>query len=609
MSQPPDGTGGSGAPERAPHEMPTQLAGAAVPPPPAGQPPQVPPPPPAAPGQPVPPPPPPVQSQVPPPPPAAPGQPPQAPPIAGGQPQYGYPAPGYGYPQQPPSQGGPNPYQQPSPYGYQQSPYAQQPPTQPMPQQGWGGNPYGQPQQPPFPAQPGGGSGGRLSGGRLAALIAGIVAAVLVVGGGAYLLTSGGSKPKSAAKGGGSGNSGDNAPHNSAGKVAWTVPAPNVTKQQNIAPTPGMWFSGGDVVKQTPTGVTAYDLGSGQQQWTVPSPEGDTCDAATDIVNDKIAVQYGTHCENVMVVDASTGKLAWNKPLGFTSSLLMYTDMAMSGDVLAVEAEEQTVSFQVSTGKPLWHSDNGSDAHDKGFAGGSQMVEVYYNGDNQENNNHVSLIDPMSGKPKWTWDAPAGTEVVSVISVNPVVVGIGAGDMTMTDVWDVDGGRLGGKISLGKSGSDQGKYAIRCPADKMTPCNNVAVSGNTLYMATSQHSGSGSVSSTNEIAAFDLSNGSGKWLSKSADAPMQLVSVDGNSVIAYQMSGFENAGKVLKADTSSGALSTYTTFDDSTAQQERDLDSAGLGDSDFGWHNNTLAIGMSQIYSGGLEKYLVGALH
>ncbi len=609
MSQPPDGTAGPGAPEpadRAPHEMPTQLAGAAVPPPPPpGQPPQAPPPPP----QPVSPPP--AAGQVPPPPPAATGQPPQAPgqPPVPGQPQYGYPAAGYGYPQQSPAPGGANPYQQQPPYGYPQSPYAQQPATQPMQQHGWGGNPYGQPQQPPFPAQPGGAGGAGLSGGKLGALIAGIVAAVLVVGGGAYLLTSGGGKPKPVAKGGGSGDGGDNAPHNSTGKVAWTVPAPSVSKQQNIAPTPGMWFSGGDVIKQTPTGVTAYDLNSGQQQWTVPSPGGATCDAAGDIVNNKIAVQYGAHCENLMVVDASSGKLAWNKPLGFPDGTLTdYTDMAMSGDVVAATADQRTVSFQVSTGKPLWHSNDGSDAHDKGFAGGSQMVEVYYTGDNQEQNNHVSLIDPVSGKPKWTWDAPAGTEVVSVISVNPVVVGIGAGNTLITDVWDVDGGRLGGKVSLGGSGSDS-KYAIHCAADKMTPCNNVAVAGNTLYLATSEHSGSSAGSADNEIAAFDLSSGSSKWLSKSADAPMQLVSASGGSAIAYQMSTFEKAGKVIKLDPSSGALSTYTTFDDSTAQQEADLDSAGLSDNDFGWHNNTLVISPSQLYSGNTVKYLVGALH
>ncbi|MCQ4042239.1 PQQ-like beta-propeller repeat protein [Streptomyces rubrisoli] len=370
-----------------------------------------------------------------------------------------------------------------------------------------------------------------------------------------------------------------------------------------------MWFSGDDVVKQTPTGVTAYDLASGQQHWTVPSPEGGTCDAANDIVNNKVAVQYGTHCENLMVVDASTGKLAWNKPLGFPDGTLTdYTDMAISGDVVAVTADQRTVSFQASTGKPLWHSNDGSDAHDKGFAGGSQMVEVYYNGGDQEKNNHVSLIDPMTGKPKWTWDAPAGTEVVSVISVNPVVVGIGAGNTLITDVWDVDGGRLAGKVSLGGGGSE-GKYAIHCPANQMTPCNNVVVSGNTLYMATSEHSGSSAGTTNNEIAAFDLSSGSSKWLSKSADAPMQLVSADGNSVIAYQKSSFEKAGKVIKVDPSSGALSTYTTFDDSTAQQEGDLDSAGLDDSDFGWHNNILAISVSQVYSGNTEKYLVGALH
>ncbi|WP_275124585.1 PQQ-binding-like beta-propeller repeat protein [Streptomyces sp. ICBB 8177] len=601
---------GPGQPPAARHEMPTQLA--------HGNPP-----PSAAP-------------QGPPPPPPPPGGAPQSPfgpPAQAPQPGYGYPQqapqPGYGYPQQPP--GAPNPYEQSGGYGqpapYGQNPYAaqqpgygypQQPATQPMQQGGWGGGGqspygYGYPQQ-PQPPQPGGGK--RLSGGRLYGLIAAIVAGVLVIGGGAYALTSGGgSKPHPDVSA--SGTTQDDKPHNSEGKVAWTVAAPEVSKAQLVAPTAGQWFDGGDVIKQSTTAVTAYDLTSGQQRWSVPSPEGDTCASASDLVSHRIAVQYGTDCENVMVIDTSAGKMTWHKPLTSSSGSagesgkyeFMYTDMAISGDTLAVTWDSNTVSFQVSTAKPLWHSNAGDNCSDAGFAGGARMVEVYKCGLDSDPPFHVSLINPATGKPTWTWDAPAGTSVTNVISVNPVVVGISAGNDLITDVWDVDGGRLQGKISLGKGGDGQSKYAIQCPSNNMTPCRNVAVDGTTLYMATGvQSSGSAAGGETNQVAAFDLTTGNPKWLSKNSGTPLDVVGTQGHAVVAYQEVAYEHGGAIVTLDPSTGAISPYLKFSDDTREQEYDAYMPGINDLDEGWYDNTFVLSLTEVTDNGDYKYLMAGL-
>ncbi len=571
---------------------------------------------------------PPADWQQPPPPPAGP---PQQPPQ---QPQYGYPQQPpqqYGYPQQPPQQQPQYGYpQQPPPADY--NPYAQQPappqqygyPQQPPPPQqpqGWGTpdpaaspvpNPYA---QQPYPTMPPGGrgGGGRFAGGKLVALIAGIVVVVVVIGGGIFLMTSDGGGKKQAGGGSSGGTGGGGQSHNAQGQLRWSVPAPKVSKAQLIGETPGMWFAGNDVIKQSTTNVTAYDLGSGHPAWTIPTPAGHTCDAAEGIANNRIAVQYGTRCDNIMAIDTSTGKLLWHKPLPSSSSSAYEfsdTDMAISGNTVAVTWDDRTVSFQAATGASGWHSSSGDSCQDAGFAGGTQMIEVYKCGFDENAPYHVSLIDPASGKSKWTWDAPAGTEVTNVISVNPVVVGISAGNDLITDIWNIDGGRLQGKISLGKGSDGLTNYDIDCPPTQMTPCRDVAVSGDTLYMATSDHPGSkGNGALTNEIAAFNLSTGSSKWLSKDGDQPMDLVGLEGDSVIVYQQTSYEDPGKILKVSEANGALTTYTTFSAATQSREHVAYGPGVSNLTEGWHNDSLAMSLTEVTDDGDYPDLLTVLH
>jgi PQQ-like domain len=494
-----------------------------------------------------------------------------------------------------------NPYADPQQQAYQQAPYAQ--PSYPtVPPTG--------PAGPTGPAKGGRGGAGGPSNGKLIGLIAGVLGVVVVVGVGVWLLTSGGSSDTQA-KGGGGGTS--SAPHNAQGKLQWSVPAPKVSKSQLIGDTPGMWFSGSDVIKQSTTDVTAYDLASGRKDWTVPTPAGHTCDAAEGIADNRIAVQYGSRCENIMAIEAPTGKLLWHKPLPSSSSSkyeFTDTDMAISGDTVAVTWDDHTVSFKADSGASGWHSSGGDNCQDAGFAGGSQMIEVYKCGYDENPPYHASLIDPSTGKPKWTWDAPAGTKITNVISVNPVVVGIGAGSDLITDVWDIDGGHLQGKISLGKGSYGQGKYGIDCPAIQMTPCRDVAVSGNTLYMATYQHPASGGADGlTDAIAAFNLTDGSSKWLTKDGQQMMDVVAVDGDSLVAYQEPTFEDPGAIIKVDSATGAMTTYTSFVTSTQAKEHDAYGPGVSHLAEGWHNDTLAVSLTEITDDGFYPDLMAVLH
>ncbi|MDI5967406.1 outer membrane protein assembly factor BamB family protein [Streptantibioticus silvisoli] len=595
-------------------------------------------------------------------------QPPQAPaqpPVYGYPHQepagYGYPQqqPGYGYPQgqQPPA--GPPPGwgqgqqpppgwgqpQQPPPGG--QIPYDQQP-THPRGNPGWPQQPYGygpQGQQPSYaPPQPPAAAGRRR--GRVVALVAGAVAVVLLAGGGIWFATrDGGSHPQASggtsagtsagASTGGSGSTGsgasagetgtgtgsgqggtptadDGTGHRATGEVRWTVARAKPAKRLAPYPTPGMWFSGSEVVKQTPTGVTGYDVATGHADWTATVPSGSTCDAAQTVADHAVAVQYGTTCQNVMAVDLTTGKVRWHQALPSTDAADAYTfadvDMAVSDTTVALAWDDQSVAFSLTDGHREWASSAGDSCQDSGFAGGVRMVEVYKCGYGVNPPYKVRVIDPQTGKGRWTWNAPANTQVSNVISVDPLVVGITAGDDGVTDVWDVEGGTLHGKISLGAGSEGQTHYGLHCGVT-VTPCTDALVAGDTLYLTSHPHPGGTGGQDTDEVAAFDLTTGNPKWLSKSVGQVLDLVAVDGGSLVTYEEPALGGAGSIVKVDRTDGALSTYTKMSSATENTEQDIYLPSLDELSEGWYHGTLFFGLDTIDSGdNLVRYQLAAL-
>ena len=465
---------------------------------------------------------------------------------------------------------------------------------------------------------PASGSGSGSSNGKTIAVIAAVVAVLLAIGGGVWLLTAGGGTKDQAAKGGsgGTASGGPSLPHSSYGKLVWSKPSLTVPAADIVAPTPGVWTAGATVVKQTLTGVTAYDLATGAVRWTVKAPSGQTCQATDDAVGGKVAVQYGTRCENVMVLDISAGRMLWSKALPSKADAthgkyeFAYAQLAISGDVLAMTWHGDSVAYRISNQQQLWRLKDGAQCTDDGFAGGAQLIDIVRCG--FDGPYKVANLDPVTGNPKWTWDAPAGTSVTNIISTSPVVVGIGAGSDLITDAVSLSPtGTMAARVSLGSNSGGVGTYAIHCDVDDKRDCTNVVVSGDTLYLATTAHQGGGTgYSQTNEIAAFDLKTGNSRWVSKDSDSPMDLVCADGGSLIAYEPASFERGGKIIKVDPANGALWTYTTFSDATHQAENDAYGTGLSSGSINevWADNTLVLAQAKIYHSVAAKSSIAAL-
>ncbi|MES9509549.1 PQQ-binding-like beta-propeller repeat protein [Streptomyces sp. NPDC000609] len=543
------------------------------------------------------------------PPPGSP-RPPQTPPPA--QPGYGYPqapgqppgqAPGYGYPQQP----GPYGQQQPGPYAKQPGPYTQQQPGPYGRQPG----PYGQPTQPgygypqqqypgaPAPVGPGGGGPSKR---KPAIIIGAAAAALLVIGGGIYVATSGGGDEKPVAKesgdaepstspsvneGNGDGDgegrgSGDdlNAGRKSGeAKVLW-LQKNDIDLPRNGADVYGPWVAGDTIVKAMYRSVSGYSVADGKQKWTLKLP-ADLCAAPSQPTTDGkivLGVKNGTtdkaDCADLQMVDLATGKAGWKKPIkqNGTWDFLSDISLAISGDTVTVGRTGNSNAYRVSDGKELFGKPSGN-CQPFAFAGGPKLIAASScrTSDTGNPQHQLQELDPVSGKPRWTYQPKRGWEIDRVYSVNPLVV-----SLKKDKEWSILALKQNGTLRSGIVSDKGDKFAPDCGSafaifgKSLEGCTGVAADANTFYMATSPDSSG--TSRTNKVVAFNLNTGKPRWKAAApAGRTVKPLRMEGADVLLYVEPGYEKGGGIATLAPTGGTPRLLQQHPASTAEIENDF--------------------------------------
>ncbi|EPH41296.1 PQQ-binding-like beta-propeller repeat protein [Streptomyces aurantiacus] len=543
-------------------------------------------------------------------PPQPPNQPPQGgfgapqnlPPGGFGQPQ----EPGYGYPQAPQA---PQPPQAPPPAPPAMPPAAPQTPPPPAyaqptqaafpavgqqpPGYGYPGQPgqpgqqpgYGYPGQPTMPMQPQpGGGGGKKPNKQMTIIVAAVAAIALIVGGGVwYASTQKDDDKKNSADGGdgkggkgkGGGENGppaaggpakEKVPANTSAKVGFQVPAPEVPKD-DIWSVAGSWLTDDTYVKSGYVGkdkdhaLIGYDPASGKQKWTLPLA-GETCAVSKEVTKEGIAaVVYKDakstkankypDCSEVSAVDLKSGKKLWTENVEVSGSKVEFEEIAISGDTVAAGAGTGgTGAAWDMSGKLLWKPSIGDKCKDAGYAGGDQLVAVRKCGDYDDAKLKIQLLDPKTGKEKWSYPLAAGVDNAKIISTNPVVFGQDTEEITASGATDVfslsNNGKLRARIKL-----EDGKYSHDCEVNKWASCSAIVVGNDKLYVPTRQHDAGGSdYGFTNEIIGFSLATGktTGDRADAGKDGEMFPLRMDGGNLLAYKGGGYNKGAKVVSLD-------------------------------------------------------------
>ncbi|MGW3568216.1 hypothetical protein ACWDSL_30930 [Streptomyces sp. NPDC000941] len=576
MSQPPPPPnqppqGGFGAPQDPSYGYPQQPPGQ----PPAqpgygypqapGQPPQAPrTPPPAPPGP------------AAPPPPGPPG-PPQTPPSGMPQtPPQG--AGGYGYPPQQPQQPQ-SVHAQPTQVGMPAA-YA----SGQQPQYASGQQPqYGYPPQGPYPPQntypgatPGGGQGGgNKSKQRMMIIVSAVVAVALIVGGGIFFATKGdgGSddqakdpKDKKQSQDSTSGTSGTTggkdvpAPETVDAKLINKIDMPKVKDQIT---TEGMWVTDDTFVKADVYKVVGYPLDGGSPKWTIPLA-GEICWSSDHVSENGLttilfqeakpskADKYPS-CTEVGLVDLNNGKMLWQKHVGSGDEKERFDEVTLGGGTVAAGGTSGGAAWSLD-GKLLWKPQDGEDCSDDGYAGGGdKLVAVRRCGQYDDPQIQVQTLNPKTGKIKSSYKVSPGLDYVHVLSTDPLIVGLDAGDSTGAAVSDFltidDSGKVGKVVS--KISTEGGKYVAECESTNVEGCKLAVVSksADALFMGSEERSSSTS-GTVNEVVAFSLKTGKAIGKTDGVEgAGLTPLGLDKDGyVVAYQESNYDAGGAVWRID-------------------------------------------------------------
>lgn len=506
--------------------------------------------------------------QTPPPPSAAPGGfgPPEPPAAAPG---------GYGYPQTPPAQGG---FGAPAPgYGHPQTP----PPAAP------GGYGYGYPQQyPAGPAVPPPGNPKKKP--PVAAIVGGVVALALLAGGGIWYATqSGGGKDgdtKSTTSQGSGSQGGNGAPKTVDGKMLFSVDSPQVDDLVNVK---GTWVTDQVFAKSDVYKVVGYGL-SGGKKYEIPL-DGEICWASQQVTPDgRTAVlvkeskptpdkKYGGPCDQVVALDLNNGKKLWQKAAKAGDQPVSFGEVTVGGGTVAAGGTSGGAAWSLSDGKELWTPKPGDDCRDDGYGGGTKLVAVRRCGDYARPQMQVQTLDPATGGIKSTYKVPAGLNYVHVVSTDPLVVAVDAGDHTgsaASDFLSIDDSAKEGTLRS-KVSTQNGKFTPKCESTNVEGCKKVVVSKDTLYLPTQEHQSGNSqeVGRVTDIVGFGLSDGQSRGkVSGAPGSSITPLSLDRDgSLIAYQDPTYKAGGMVIRIDPRTFKTDVLMKNPVSTVEAERKL--------------------------------------
>ncbi|MDQ0846304.1 PQQ-binding-like beta-propeller repeat protein [Streptomyces sp. V1I6] len=467
-----------------------------------------------------------------------PSMPPQAPVPPQQQPPV--PPPGYGYPQQG--------------YGYQQQ--------QPMsPQQG-----YGYQQQ--FPGAPVPAAPPRKKNTGLIVLL--VVALVVLggAGGGAWYLLAGSST-----------------------EPLWSVSAKTEWGGSSEQEVDGTWFTDKAVVQTLAGGVKAYDRATGKKLWATPLPgAGNQACVAPSVSDGGIGiVAYGASgvggahgkCDHVAAFDLGTGKELWHKRFKVKDEFGSGTKLAVArtGEAVVVRTDLEQVALKASDGSKAWDVKK---AAPKGcypgtYTGGRNLIRLNAcNGGDAfsgEKWTEASLIDPATGKARWT-KRFGEAEAEIVLSSSPIVISaVGQG----VDVFALDekSGELRSKLPK----ITEKYYALA--DDNGSPMRQAAGFGNIFLLGTSERNGEGEART---LVAYDLDTGKELWKAPASD-PIQympLRETGGERLLVYVTEATKEP-KLVEFDRKSGAMTTVAEYPE---EVDKNL---GVGAWPF-WHKDRIYV-------------------
>ncbi|MEU6679646.1 PQQ-binding-like beta-propeller repeat protein [Streptomyces sp. NPDC046925] len=238
-------------------------------------------------------------------------------------------------------------------------------------------------------------------------------------------------------------------------------------------------------------------------------------------------------CTQLAFVDLNTGKKLWQVTLpDAKKAFAPNTNVTMTRGTVAVAWSYGSVAYDMKRGRQLWSSPGAGKCEDLGFAGGRALLALVRCGDEADPQFKVQKLKPGTGKAEWTYKVARGVQRVYLVSSEPAVLAVSAGDIAVTDLITLNG---------------RGKYqtTIDMPEDRFVDncyrplfgsvesCESIVVGRDQLFLATA---GKG-LEDGDWIVSYDLRTGKTvKKFDSKPDRPMYPLRVSGGKLLAFRPS-------------------------------------------------------------------------
>ncbi|QIB43201.1 outer membrane protein assembly factor BamB family protein [Streptomyces aureoverticillatus] len=289
---------------------------------------------------------------------------------------------------------------------------------------------------------------------------------------------------------------------------------------------PGAWATDEVFVKAVGSTLKGFKLGNSTKEWSTDLG-GPICDTTRHVTADgRTAVLFQGRergakgkgkskregsstkndpnvCGQLAFVDLNTGKKLWQVKLpAAKDAFAPNTNVTMTRGTVTVAWGRGSVAYDMDRGERLWRNTGAKTCQDTGFAGGRALLALVTCGDPSDPTYRVQSVDPRSGKPNWTYKVARGVKGVYLVSSQPAVLAVSAGDTVPTNLITLDDkGEYRSTIDLPEK-----RYFDRCfnPYDsvaKVETCDSIVVGRDQLFLASKD------TMDGNWIVSFDLATG------------------------------------------------------------------------------------------------------
>ncbi|MFK0021941.1 PQQ-binding-like beta-propeller repeat protein [Streptomyces sp. NPDC090798] len=307
-------------------------------------------------------------------------------------------------------------------------------------------------------------------------------------------------------------------PANAAGRMAFRFSADDMRAGESHA-MPGMWATDKILAKGINRTLVGFKVGkdatTGDESWRIRLA-GPICGTTRHVtVGDRTAVLFrsgvDTHapCDHVAFVDLDTGKKLWEARFSKVNALYDTPSVTMTRATVAVAWGKGSQAYAMDQGKLLWTSTPPPKCKDGGLAGGRALLirTDCFDEKSLAGSYRVRKVDPRTGKVDWTYQVAKGVRSVYLVSAEPAVLAVAAGDVEITDLISLDEhGKY--RVTIRVEG---GHYVADCVDDEedgaVDNCPTIVVGDGQVFLTSREDPDGTIVNNSNWIIGFDLATG------------------------------------------------------------------------------------------------------